>query len=217
MALSLQDYLAQAGWNSGQVNPQTANMQTGGTLPPVAMPGAAGNNMNYSPTPNPINMQFGQTGYNFSNLPSGSDMVQGNLEAMLSPNSDYIRNARQRGIEYAGSRGGLNSTIAAGASERAAIEAAAPLASEATQIDVQRQQLEQRNWLEGQAFNREFMGNLAMMPVTNSMNMMSMVQQAALQDPALFTPEVISGYTNFFDSSMNNLLKNYFGGTGSTV
>lgn len=213
--MALSQYYEQQGWNAGPARvPQQAQVpQTGGALPALQGPqSATGNNLNYLPSQNPINTQFAQSGYDFSSLPSGSEMVQGSLESMLNPNSQYIRNARQRGIEYAASRGGLNSSIAAGASERSAIEAAAPLAEQAVNIDVQRQQLEQRNWLDSQAFNREFMGNLTMLPITNSLNMMQQVQQTALQDPALYTPEVISGYTNFFDENMNNVMKRYFGG-----
>lgn len=211
MALSLQDFIAQQGWNAGAVNPP----QTGGNLPPLASPSVTPvNSSGYTPTANYMSQGFTQrsNSYNFDSLPSGNDMVQSSLEAMLNPNSSYIRNARQRGVEYAGSRGGLNSSIAAGAAERSAIEAAAPLAEQAVNIDVQRQQAQQRDWLESQSFNRNFMGELAMMPVKNAANMMSMVQQAALADPALYTPEVISGYSNFFNENSNQLFKRYFGG-----
>jgi len=144
------------------------------------------------------------------NLQDPSQMVQGTLESMLNPNSQYIQNARQRGIEYAASRGGLNSTIAAGAAERSAMEAATPLVGQALDIQRQREQVAAEDWMSGQNFNRALQGQLTMLPVTNTMNMMNAVQEYALANPALYTPEVISGYTNFFQKNMNDMLSQYF-------
>lgn len=144
------------------------------------------------------------------NLRDPNEMVQSSLEAMLDPSSSYIRNARQRGAEYAASRGGINSSIAAGASERAAIEAAAPLAQQALAIQGQREQVQAEDWMSQQNFNRSMQGQIAMMPLQNSFSMLNMLQQAAIQDPALYTPEVTSGYSNFFQKNMNDILSNYF-------
>lgn len=150
------------------------------------------------------------------NQPSGSAMVTQSLQDILNPNSSYIQNARQRGVEMAATRGGVNSSIAAGAAERSAIEAAAPLAQQAVAIDAQRQQSQQQllneDWLAGQQFNRTFQGSLAMLPVQSSFGMLEAVQQYALEDPELYTPDVVSGYSNFFNKNMNDILKNYFGG-----
>lgn len=148
----------------------------------------------------------------FTNQPDPNAMVQSSMEAMLNPNSSYIQNARQRGVEYAASRGGLNSSIAAGASERSAIEAAQPLVSQALDIQKTRDLQLGQDWLDTQGFNREFQGQLAMMPVTNSLNMLNQLQQMSMQDPALFTPEVVSGYSNFFNQNMKDIMGQYFGG-----
>ena len=151
-----------------------------------------------------------------TNLPSGTAMVQQSLQDFLNPNSQYIQNARQQGMEVAATRGGINSSIAAGASQRSAIEAAAPLAQQAVAIDVQRQQAEQQmlneEWANQQNFNRTFQGSLAMLPVQSSFGMLEAIQQYALEDPELYTPDVVSGYSNFFNQNMNDILKNYFGG-----
>lgn len=57
------------------------------------------------------------------------DELSGNqITGLLSQANPYIANARQRGMEQAASRGLLNSSASAGAAERSAIEAAAPLA-----------------------------------------------------------------------------------------
>lgn len=149
----------------------------------------------------------------YANAPDPNSIVQNSLEAMLNPNSQYIQNARQRGVEYAASRGGLNSSIAAGASERAAIEAAMPLVNSALDIQKTRDILAGQDWLDTQAFNRDFQGQLTMLPIVNSFNMLSTVQQFAMQDPALYTPDVISGYSNFFQSNMKDIMNQYFGET----
>ncbi len=149
----------------------------------------------------------------FEKAPSPNQMVQDSLASMLDPNSEYIRNARQRGVEYAASRGGLNSSIAAGASERSAIESAMPLVQSSLDIQKQRDALVGQNWLDTQGFNRQFQGAVAMMPITNSFNMLNMVQQYALQDPELYTPDVVSGYSNFFNQNMEDVMSSYFGGS----
>lgn len=137
--------------------------------------------------------------------------IQNSIQAMLAPDSQYIQNARQRGMEQAAARGGINSSIAAGASERAAMEAADPYIQQSIAATVGAQT---SDWLQAQNFNRQFQAELAMMPVTNAANMLNMVMQQSLQDPELYTPEVISGYTNFFNENMKNLFSNYgFGRT----
>lgn len=147
----------------------------------------------------------------FKAQPTPDTMVQNSLESMLNPNSSYIQNARQRGVEYAGQRGGLNSSIAAGASERSALEAAAPLVSQSLDIQKQRDQLEGTDWLQGQQFNRELQGQMTLMPVTNAFNMLNGLQQAAMSDPELFTPDVVSGYSNYFSQNMQDIMGQYFG------
>lgn len=148
----------------------------------------------------------------FANAPNPNQMVQESLETMLNPNSSYIQNARQRGVEYAASRGGLNSSIAAGASERAAMEAATPLVGQALDIQKMRDTAMSQDWLNTQGFNREFQGQMAMMPIQNAYNMLQSVQQMAVQDPALYTPDVVSGYSNFFGQNMTQVINSLFGG-----
>ncbi len=150
----------------------------------------------------------------YANSTNPDTMVQNSLEAMLNPNSRYIQDARQRGVEYAASRGGLTSSIAAGASERSAIEAATPLVQQSMDIQRQREQVKGQNWLDQQGFNRQFQGALAMMPITSSFNMMNMVNQAAIDDPELYTPDVVSGMNTFFNENMHHIMDQYFGTGG---
>lgn len=56
------------------------------------------------------------------------DLVQTQLNTILASDSPYIVAARQKGREFAAKRGLLNSSIAAGASQTAAIQAALPIA-----------------------------------------------------------------------------------------
>ena len=145
-------------------------------------------------------------------LPNANSVVAGSLETMMNPSSTYIQNARQRGIEQAAQRGGINSSIAAGAAERSAIEAAAPLAQQAVNIQQTREGVNADNWASTQNFNRAFMGQLGTTAFGSSVNMLEAMQKYAMDDPELYTPEVTSGFSNFFSQNMNNILGKYFGG-----
>lgn len=59
----------------------------------------------------------------------GNELVSNQLNGLLDSDSAYMQNARSRGTALAGSRGLLNSSIAAGNSQRAAIEAGLPIAT----------------------------------------------------------------------------------------
>lgn len=63
-------------------------------------------------------------------LKESTETVAGRLETVLSADSPYIQRAEQRGAEYAQSRGLLNTSIAAGATTAAAIDAALPIAQQ---------------------------------------------------------------------------------------
>lgn len=54
--------------------------------------------------------------------------AESHLNNMLNSDSAYMQNARTRGLELANKRGLLNSSIAAGNSQRSAIESASPIA-----------------------------------------------------------------------------------------
>lgn len=59
----------------------------------------------------------------------GTETVSGQLSKILSEDSPYLTQARGGAMDYANSRGLLNSTMAAEAGESAAIKAALPVAS----------------------------------------------------------------------------------------
>lgn len=132
------------------------------------------------------------------------------MNQFTNSDSAYIQNARRRGTEQAASRGGLNSSIAAGAAERSAIEAAQPLVNEAAGLLRSREGYAAQNWINSQQFDREFNGALATMPITSSLNMMQALAEAALSNPEVFTPEIISGFQNFFTGSLQDMLSQFF-------
>ncbi|UFK09605.1 hypothetical protein [Xanthomonas phage DES1] len=146
--------------------------------------------------------------------PTGSSLVTSSLESILDPSNSYIQNARQRGVEYAAQRGGVNSSIAAGAAERSAIEAAQPLVNQAVNADLQRESQAMTEYLSDRQMTQGFQTELASSAVQSSYNMLNTLQQFALQDPVTYTPEVISGYTNFFNRTTADSIKRLLGTNG---
>lgn len=65
------------------------------------------------------------------------ELVENRLGNLLDSDNRYIQNARQRGLQGASKRGLLNSSIAQGSAERAAIEAGLPIASADAQTFLQ--------------------------------------------------------------------------------
>lgn len=185
-------------FNTGAAQPVSTAPQAPaymqGTLPAqsFAMPQLPGYNSGATPL----------DGVDYNNRLSGS------LDHFMDPNSALIQQARQRGMEVAATRGGINSSIAAGASERAALDSAVPLAQAAAGMQAGVDQVKLQDWASQQGFNRE----LYSMPFTSSMGMLQRVTDMSLQDPELYSPSVISGYTNFFNQQMGDMMRRYFGG-----
>lgn len=272
--------------------PQYQTTTVGG---PVPLSGAInGNQFVAQPTPgqqgpgagqvvNQLWQQAGGTAYRTPSLDSTVGIVNNTMAGILNPNNAYIDSARRAGLEHAAARGGLNSSIAAGASQRAAIDSAMPMFQQAlgltsqresqdfqgqqadqqralqrmqsaTGLQSQREQLgwqgqqagldrvqnvnnqllqqqlrerqsqmdfentralqgdrvSQENWLADQNYSRQFNGNLALMPIQNSMQMNQAILDYALQNPEVYSPEVISGLQNFFTGTMVSILQQYF-------
>jgi len=68
-----------------------------------------------------------------SSKPDEADTVQSRMSGLLASGSPYIQAARAAGERTAHSRGLLNSSLAAGSAEKAAIEAALPIAQQDSQ------------------------------------------------------------------------------------
>ena len=158
-----------------------------------------------------------------------NELVANQLQSLLGRDSAYLTNARRRGAEFAGSRGNINSSIAAGASERAALEAALPIAQQdaATYEGANRQnadslfgirdaqvQARLQDWMASQDFNRQFNGQLALMPIANSADMWNSLMQLAASDPTIFTPDVLAGYQDFFQRGFDEYIARYLAPPG---
>jgi len=169
-------------------------------------------------------------GLDFMRQVTPQEQVSFQLQQLLDNSSPYMENARRQGVEMAASRGNLNSSIAAGAAQRAAIEAGLPIA----QLDAQGyrdamsqnfqalSQLRQmrvagdiQNWLDSESFNRQFNADLAMIPLNNAMDMLKYITQRGYEDPAVYTPDIMSGFSNFFNMMSFDTLSRFFG-TGGT-
>ena len=85
--------------------------------------------------------------------------VQGQLNGLLNSDSPYIQLARQQAAEQSNSRGLLNSSLAATAGERAAIESAMPIAQQDAQTYFSQANLNQNAENNFQLFNTEFQYN----------------------------------------------------------
>ena len=78
-----------------------------------------------------------------SYIEQATGTVAGQLQSLLSSDSPYIKQAEEKAKEQAGSRGLLNTTMAARAGQKAAIETALPIAQQDAQTYSQFQQAQQ--------------------------------------------------------------------------
>lgn len=81
--------------------------------------------------------------------------VAGQFTSLLADESQYIRLARERGKEFKAERGLLSTSMAAGAAQTAAIEAALPIAAQDAKTFAQAQQIQQQTEAEQQKFAAE--------------------------------------------------------------
>lgn len=208
----------------------TTGIPNGAPGVPAAVPGTAPQPQPQIPTIPPM-----PGGLDGGRVVTPQELVANQLASLLDGNSAYIQNARRRGAEYSNSRGLLNSSIGAGASQRAAIEAGLPIASQDaatftnannatygsydnlrsqyTQAQLSRQnsmfEAQQADWLSNQAFTRNFNGQLAMLPIQNAADMWAGLMQMAATDPSVFTPNVLAGYQDFFQSGFDEYISRY--------
>jgi hypothetical protein len=116
--------------NTGIVPP---NMNTGGNLPPLSQTALSLPALN--------GQQYVATQQNGTGPNMGADQtVQNTLANLLDRNNPYIARARQAAMDQAGQRGLMNSSIAAGNAEGAAIDAVLPFVQQSLGIQQQREQ-----------------------------------------------------------------------------
>ena len=95
----------------------TDNTITGGT---PALPNVTPANVASTPAPAPV----------AARTITDPETVSGQLNALLSKDSTYMQSARSNAMATANSRGLINSSIAAGAGEKAAIDSSLPIAQQ---------------------------------------------------------------------------------------
>lgn len=114
---------------------------------------------------------------------------------------------------------GVNNALLQGTLQERIAQIQAQIQSNAAQQDfefrrtLQSDSAAQQDWLRSNAFADQFNANISMIPINNSMDMLQQLTQYALSDPETFTPEVMSGFTTFFNNNMLNLLSQYFPGS----
>ena len=86
------------------------------------------------------------------------------------------------------------------------METAVPIAQQAIAMKQTQDQATMDNWLSQQNFGR----SLYATQFSNSNQMLASLTQASIDDPELYTPEVVSGYSNFFQKNMQNVMSQYF-------
>jgi hypothetical protein len=82
-----------------------------------------------------------------------TETVQGQMQGLLAANSPYMELARQNALATANGRGLLNTSIAAGAGEKAAIESALPIANADAQLYMQQSMANQNAQNQAGQFN----------------------------------------------------------------
>lgn len=233
---------------SGTLAPQTAatpgSVMTAG---PVTPPVGAVNS--------PVNVVKGALDQ-IAQLPvqDPNKIVQDSIASFEDRGSAFMTNAQRRGLEQAASRGLGNSSIAAGAAQRAALESITPFVNQSVDFSKQREQNQfasqqnqlnqaldlqkqreglafqgeqaqidrdlkgklqqdavyQQDWLADRNFTRELNGLISQLPIQNAFAMQQLIAKYALENPEVYTPQVTSGLTNFFQNNMSSILKQYF-------
>lgn len=201
--------------------------RTGGPLPPSTLPPVhTGGGLPPSQVP-PV--QTGGPGQVQSFAPV--DVVQQMIDGMMK--GQYGQDARRQGLELANQRGLLNSSIAAGASQRAALEGITPFVQQGMGLLGQREQeafqgeqaqrdrdlrekmqsdsVFQQDWLNSRNFNRDFYAKIASLPIENAAQFSQMIAQYAAENPDVYTPDNIAGMTKFFNDNFRDIISSYLG------
>ena len=93
-------------------------------------PAASASNPSFGSVPGGLSgVQLGNMGA-FHYMPPQQHLVKGQLRGLMANESPFIQQARQAAMELSNARGQANSSYAAGAAQRAAIDAALPIAAQ---------------------------------------------------------------------------------------
>ena len=67
-----------------------------------------------------------------------------------------------------------------------------------------------QNWLNNESFMRDFNAQLATMPINSAAQLSQYIAQQAINNPEVYTPEIVSGMTEFFTTNTLDVLSRYF-------
>jgi hypothetical protein len=122
-----------------------------------AQPAPGGTYQQYTAQPSAIpsadSVQLATWTPTMGSIDPATETVQGQMQGLLAANSPYIQLARQNALGTANNRGLLNSSIAAGAGEKAAIESALPIANADAQLYQQQSMANQQYQNQAGQFN----------------------------------------------------------------
>lgn len=76
--------------------------------------------------------------------------------------------------------------------------------------DQQLNMAEVQNWLNNESFMRDFNAQLATMPINNTANLLNFISQQAITNPEIYTPDIVSGMSEFFTTNAMDVLSRYF-------
>jgi hypothetical protein len=163
------------------------------------------------------------------------DVVQQIISQMMS--GQYGQQAARQGLALANQRGLLNSGMAVGNAQSAALQQISPFVGQAMGLISQREnnafqgdqnQLDrnlksklqsdasfQQDWLNSQNFNREFYAAMATIPVQSAAQFQQLIAQYALDNPEVYTPQTIAGMTQFFNSNFQQIMAQYMPKVGN--
>lgn len=68
----------------------------------------------------------------------------------------------------------------------------------------------QQDWLSSRNFSRDFQSQLSMIPLSAAADLTSYISKYAVENPDIYTPEIINGMSNFMAQNMASILNQYF-------
>lgn len=143
------------------------------------------------------------------------------LAAATDPNSILNQRAYQSGLDMANKRGLINSSGAAKSAYGSVLDRATPIAQSSYQgwlgAKNTGESAKQSNWLSSEAYNRDYIGTLAALPIKSYYDSLQGLMDAAIADPTIMTPEAMSGFAGFFQALNMDMLNNFRYEDGSSL
>ena len=197
--------------------------------------GLQAQNLNFTGGQNDLNRslqsQMQAAGFNFEGQ---QNALQRNLTASLQQQGwsfEAAQNEAQRQVQvlldregraFSGEQAaldrtqGVNNALLSNELSLRNLQASSYYSQQAAQQDyefrraMQSDSVAQQDWLTNQNFSREFNAALSMLPIQNASQLHNAMMQAALEQPEVYTPEVLSGFSNFFNNQFLAQMQMYF-------